>query len=284
LVLDRYASTLVLKLYSTVWIPRLQEIANLASRELEPTRLVLRLSRNLQAAARGTVFTDGQVLSGEPLDKPVLFKESGLRFEADVLRGQKTGFFHDQRENRRLVESLAKNRRVLNMFSFSGGFSLYAARGGAAGVTDLDISEHAIESSKRNFELNQDISAVASCKQETVKADAFDWIKTQTNQQFDMIIVDPPSLAKRESERDGAIKAYAHLIFHALKKLQPQGILVASSCSAHVSADEFFETVREMARQSGRPFEELQTTRHPPDHPATFAEAHYLKTIYLKLG
>ena len=283
LVLDRYENTLVLKLYSAVWIPRLREIAGLIDRELAPRRLVLRLSRNLQGAARGGAFTDGQVLCGQPIGEPVLFKETGLRFEADVVRGQKTGFFLDQRENRREVESLASGRTVLNMFSFSGGFSVYAARGGASSVTDLDISEHALQSAERNFGRNRAIPAVAACRHNTVKADAFEWIKTGNEQPFHMIIVDPPSLAKRESERDAAIKGYAHLIFHAIKRLRPQGILVASSCSAHVSADEFFSTVREMARQSGRPYKELQTTRHPPDHPATFMEANYLKTVYLEL-
>jgi 23S rRNA (cytosine1962-C5)-methyltransferase len=281
LVLDRYASTLVVKLYSGVWIPRLNEIAALLARELRPERLVLRLSRNMKVVARGTAFRDGQTLLGPAVDDIVVFKETGLSFEADVVRGQKTGFFLDQRENRRIVESLARNRVVLNMFSFSGGFSVYAARGGAASVTDVDISEHALESAKHNFRLNRDIAAVESCRHETVKADAFEWIKTTGEQQFDMVIVDPPSLAKRENERDRAIKAYATLAHHAVKRLKPDGLLVASSCSAHVSADEFFATVRQVARDSGRSHKELQTTRHPLDHPATFAEAHYLKTIYV---
>ena len=107
---------------------------------------------------------------------PVIFSENGMRFEADVLRGQKTGFFLDQRENRREVEKLARGRRVLNAFSFSGGFSVYAARGGAKSVTDLDISAHALESAKRNFALNKNFPGVAACRHETVQADAFEWL------------------------------------------------------------------------------------------------------------
>jgi 23S rRNA (cytosine1962-C5)-methyltransferase len=281
LVLDRYAATFVVKIYSAIWLPRLKEMAALFSRELKPHRLVLRLSRNLESAARGTAFSDGQLLFGDPIDQPVVFKEMGLRFEADVLRGQKTGFFLDQRENRRIVESLARGRTVLNLFSFSGGFSLYAARGGATSATDLDISAHALESAKRHFELNRDLASVASCQHETIKADAFEWIESGDNRRFGMIITDPPSLARRENERERALHAYAALARNAISKLQRGGILVASSCSSHVSVEEFFGAVRDAAQQAGRSFKELQTTRHPPDHPASFPEAHYLKTIYL---
>jgi len=132
LVLDRYDSTLVLKLYTAAWLPRLEEVTELINTQLPNERMVLRLSRNIQDAALGRFArNDGQMLRGPSPDGPVIFLESGLRFEADVLRGQKTGFFLDQRENRREVETLARGRRVLNAFSFSGGFSVYAARGGA---------------------------------------------------------------------------------------------------------------------------------------------------------
>ena len=112
--------------------------------------------------------------------------------------------------------------------------------------------------------------------------DAFDWLEKNTTQKFDLIVLDPPSLAKREAERAGAIQAYSKLATNGLRSLRPGGILVAASCSAHVSADEFFEAVRRAVRGSGRTFTELATTGHPPDHPATFAEAQYLKCIYLQ--
>ncbi len=123
--------------------------------QLPNERVILRLSRNIQEAAAKFAQSDGKVLRGTKPNGPVVFLESGLRFEADVLRGQKTGFFLDQRENRRLAGSLAAGRTVLNAFSFSGGFSLYAARGGARSVTDLDISAHALAAGERNFRLNQ---------------------------------------------------------------------------------------------------------------------------------
>ena len=305
LVLDRYDTTLVLKLYTAAWLPRLDEILALFKEKIPCERIVLRLSRNIQRAAlgvstrvtngqkletipplpegegRGEGKRDGQILFGSTPDAPVIFSENGIRFEADVLRGQKTGFFLDQRENRLEVEVLARGRRVLNAFSFSGGFSVYAARGGAKSVTDLDISAHALESAKRNFALNKNFPAVAACRHETVQADAFKWIESDAGK-FDLIVLDPPSLAKRAAEREGAIRAYERLNSQGIEKLAREGILVAGSCSAHVSAAEFFDAVRRAAMKSGRKFTELKTLQHPPDHPAGFKEAEYLKVIYLK--
>ncbi len=283
LVLDRYDTTLVLKIYTAAWFPHLEKVLALIAEFFPQKQLVLRLSRNIQRIAQ-TQFNlaDGQILRGDPFDAPVIFLESNLRFEADVLRGQKTGFFLDQRENRRRVETLARDCDVLNAFSFSGGFSLYAARGGARSVTDLDISAHALESARRNFALNKSDSSVAACRHEMIQTDVFAWIAANAERKFDLIILDPPSLAKREAERAGAIQAYAKLARHAIAHLRPNGVLVAASCSAHVSEEEFFVTMRETARQSSRKFAELQTAAHAPDHPANFPEAHYLKCIFLR--
>jgi 23S rRNA (cytosine1962-C5)-methyltransferase len=289
LVLDRYDTTVVLKLYSAAWLPRLDEVLGWIRHELSPGQLVLRLSRNIQDVARSRFQrVEGWLAAGTTDDKsvavsnPVVFQETGLRFEADVIKGQKTGFFLDQRENRRRVEGLATGRDVLNAFSFSGGFSLYAARGGAKSVTDLDISVHALESARRNFALNQSLPTIARCPHETIQADAFQWLERNRDRRFDLIVLDPPSLARREAERAGAIQAYGALAGSGIRALRPGGILVAASCSAHVSSGEFFGAVRAAAGSSLRTFEELDTTGHPPDHPAIFPEARYLKCIYLR--
>jgi 23S rRNA (cytosine1962-C5)-methyltransferase len=319
LALDRYDTTLVMKIYTAAWLARVREITALIWTRLRPERIVLRASRNVQSLfglckmlpypgplplgggegeslsggpriddfrlnRRFGDLTDGPILIGDRLEECPTFLESALRFEADVLRGQKTGFFLDQRENRRIVETLARGRTVLNAFSFSGGFSLYAARGGAKSVADLDMSAHALDAAKRNCKLNQTEPAVARCRHELMQADAFAWLRENPMRKFDLIVLDPPSLAKREPERAGAIRAYARLTELGIKHLLPGGILLACSCSAHVSAEEFFGAVRQSATKSGRRFNELQTTRHAPDHPATFKEAEYLKGIFLKLG
>jgi len=307
LVLDRYETTLVLKLYTAAWLPRLDEVIRLIGVEVPHEWLVLRLSRNIQRTAQEQAgVAEGFFVSrkaGEPVSGKVplahrltgspayeaesqptvtTFLETGLHFEADVVRGQKTGFFLDQRENRRLVQTLARGRDVLNAFSFTGGFSVYAARGGAKSVTDLDLSAHALAGAKRNLALNKTHSAVAACRHFTVQADAFEWLSGAPSQKFDLLILDPPSLAKREAERAGAVQAYRRLARSGLARLRDGGILVAASCSAHVSATEFFTTIRHAARESRRRFTELRTTGHPPDHPAGFKEAEYLKCIYLQ--
>jgi 23S rRNA (cytosine1962-C5)-methyltransferase len=282
LVLDRYDTTLVLKIYTAAWMPRLDETLALLKENIPGERIVLRLSRNIQPMTKTRFkLDDGQILHGTMPGEPVIFQENGIRFEADVLRGQKTGFFLDQRENRREVGLLSRGRRVLNAFSFSGGFSVYAARGGATAVTDLDISAHALAAAKRNFALNKFLPGVADCHHEIVQADAFEWLAGKT-EKFDLIVLDPPSLARRAAERDGAVRAYERLNSLGITQLARDGILVAGSCSAHVSAAEFFDAVRRAAAKSGRKFTELKMTLHPSDHPATFKEAEYLKVIYLK--
>ncbi|MCY1701756.1 23S rRNA (cytosine(2499)-C(5))-methyltransferase [Deinococcus sp. SL84] len=279
LVVDRYADTLVLKLYSAAWFPHLPLVLELLAGAFPGLRVVLRLSRNIGALAGEVGLSDGQTLVGEAPAAAVTFHESGIAFEADVVRGQKTGFFLDQRENRRRVRDLAAGKKVLNAFSFSGGFSLYAAQGGAAEVVSLDISRHALESSERNFALNPGLTA----PHRPVQADVFEWL-TEGSEQFGVVILDPPSLARREAEREGAIRAYHKLARDGIARLERGGLLLSASCSAHVSAEEFWDTVRDAADRSGRPWRELARTQHAPDHHASFAEAQYLKAIYLQFG
>lgn len=284
LVLDRYDTTYVLKLYTAAWLPRVGEVVGWLLEMLQPERLILRLSRNIQSLAEQQFnLRDGQVLRGSVPDGPVVFLETGIRFEAEVVCGQKTGFFLDQRENRRRVEALAAGRDVLNAFSFSGGFSLYAARGGARSTTDLDISPHALDSARRNFALNAADPHIAACRHECAQADTFNWLAASSRADFDLVILDPPSLAKRETERAGAIQAYRKLTELGLPRLRRGGILVAASCSAHVSTAEFFTAVLDALHASRRPFAELIRATHAPDHPATFPEAQYLKCLFARL-
>ncbi len=284
LVLDRYGETLVLKLYAAAWLPWLDKIQAAIVDQLNPQSIVLRLSRNAQAGRTpGSAKSDGTIIYGRAVDAPVRFRETGLWFEANVLRGQKTGFFLDQRQNRREIETLSRGRAVLNAFSFSGGFSVYAARGGARSVTDLDISPHALVSAKRNFQLNRTAAPKDDCEQELIQADTFEWLAANPSRRFDLVILDPPSLAKRETERSSAIAAYGRLTALALPHLNAGGILLACSCSAHVSSDEFFESVRTALTQSGRKFHELGRYTEPPDHPAAIPEARYLKAIYISM-
>jgi 23S rRNA (cytosine1962-C5)-methyltransferase len=223
------------------------------------------------------------VIAGEPVTGPVRFLENGLAFEANVLQGQKTGFFLDQRENRAWVGAMAGGLDVLNCFSFSGGFSLSAARGGAVDVTDIDISPHAIASARRHFDLNRHLPGVSSARHQALQADVFEWLQSGPPRHYGLVVLDPPAFAKRRSERAAALSGYRRLAALGSARLRSGGLLLACSCSAQVSADDFFAAVREGVRRAGRSAVQLLTTGHPPDHPADVPETAYLKAICLRV-
>jgi 23S rRNA (cytosine1962-C5)-methyltransferase len=283
LVIDRYGESYVLKLYTTAWVPHLVDLLHGLTAVAQPQRVVLRLSRFVQSQEADLYgLQDGQLLLGKPLRNGVRFLENGLYFEADVVQGQKTGFFLDQRDNRARVEKLADGRRVLNVFAYTGGFSLYAARGGAKEVVSLDISQPALANAMRNFKLNRAHEAVAAATHELLVGDAFLTMKQliANRRRFEMVIIDPPAFAKRKEEVERAVSAYGRLVRLGLHLLKPGGVLVMSSCSSRVSAEEFFELVHKTAAGAGRPLQEIERTGHALDHPITFAEGAYLKCLF----
>lgn len=293
LVLDRYGRSLVLKLYTAAWVPHLPVLLHAihaAARAGDAAavlgdmrRIVLRLSRDLEAQAdllHG--LADGLVVSGTPLAGPVTFLENGLTFEADLALGQKTGFFLDQRENRARVGELSGGLRVLNVFAYTGGFSLYAARGGATHVVSSDLSQPALSAVLRHFELNRADPAVAACGHAILPGDAFRVLQQLADDRarFDMLIVDPPAFARRQGEVPRALGAYARLTRLALGVLRSGGTLVASSCSSRVTADQFYATVLQSAVDGKRSLQEIIRTGHALDHPIGFPEGAYLKTLF----
>lgn len=283
LIIDRYDSTFVLKLYTTAWMPHLPQILRGLITISQPERIVLRLSRFVQRQTDSLYgFTEGQLLLGKPLDGPVRFLENGLVFAADVVQGQKTGFFLDQRDNRAKVERLAAGKRVLNVFAYTGGFSLYAARGGANEVVSLDISKPALSDAVQNFALNQANQQIAAAKHALLAGDAFEEMKrlVANGRSFNMVIIDPPAFAKRQDEVEGAMAAYGRLLRLGLRLLQPGGILVMASCSSRISADSFFGLVHRVAREVKRPLQEIERTGHALDHPIGFPEGAYLKCLF----
>ena len=255
LVADRYAETLVVKLYSVAWVPYLKIVADALTALLQPTRIVLRLSRRVAAEndyLQG--LRDGMVIAGLPLDGPVLFRENGLTFEADPIAGQKTGFFLDQRDNRARTELLADGQEVLDVFACSGAFSVYAARGGARTVVSADVSQPALAAAVRNFGYNRDQPAVAAAAHELLVGDAFMTLRVllRGHRRFGLVVIDPPSFANRQEDVDGALQSYRRLARLGAGVLRPGGALVMSSCSSRVPADDFFLTVARGC-QAGRP-------------------------------
>ncbi len=175
LVIDHYAGTQVIKLYTLAWLPHLNSIVA-GLMDSKPTdRLVLRLSRTVVRQPQGLYgLEDGMLLYGPKLVHPVIFQENGLFFEADVVRGQKTGFFLDQRDNRKRGGDLAGGKTVLNVFAYTGGFSVYAARAGASEITSIDTSQPALEAAQRNLVHNHLFPAVAAARHEIFVEDAFE--------------------------------------------------------------------------------------------------------------
>ena len=204
--------------------------------------------------------------------------ENGLLFYVDWLRGQKTGFFVDQRDNRLLLERFAKGKRVLNMFCYTGGFSFYAMRGGAELVHSVDSSAKAIELTNRNVELNfpGDKRHQAFCE------DAFKYLEL-AGDQYDLVILDPPAFAKHRGALHHALKGYTRLNMKALQKIQPGGILFTFSCSQVVTKDHFRNAVFTAAALAGRQVRILHQLHQPADHPINIyhPEGEYLKGLVL---
>ena len=284
-ILDRYADTLVLKLYTPAWIPHLRSVLPGLRSLPGVERLVLRLGRKVQARPDELFgLEDGQVLFGSSSPEPVVFLENGMRFECDPVRGQKTGFFLDQRENRARVEQLSRDREVLNVFSYSGGFSLFAARGGARHVVSLDKSRPALDAAERNFALNADDPTISAAQHEVLGADAFQGMKelAEAGRRFGLLIIDPPSFAHRQDDVPRALVSYRRLAELIPALLRPNGLLVFASCSARIGADDFFRTVLRALQGSGREVQEFDRTAHASDHPVGFAQGAYLKCLYAK--
>jgi 23S rRNA (cytosine1962-C5)-methyltransferase len=283
LIVDRYADTLVIKIYSPAWVPHLKEFCSALSQTNPTQRLMLRLSRSLNKQSRFLYgLEDGMTLAGLPLEGLILFQENGLTFECDPIHGQKTGFFLDQRENRARVEKISKGKSVLNVFAYTGGFSVYAARGGAKQVVSVDLSAPAIQAAIHNFAHNQQFPAVKSAFHETIADDAFDVLARMETQKrlFDLVIIDPPMFAQNQSQIAAGLSAYRKLTRLGLGVLRSGGTLVQASCSSRIDAETFFDTIHQSARESSRRLIEIERTGHALDHPIGFEEGAYLKCLF----
>lgn len=205
--------------------------------------------------------------------------ENGLRFHIDWLKGQKTGFFVDQRDNRALVERFSKGRNVLNMFCYTGGFSVYALRGGADRVVSVDSSAKAIALTAANVGLN----FPDDNRHEAFAEDAFKYLDGMSKDEFDLIILDPPAFAKHRTALKNALRGYQRLNFKAFEKIASGGVVFTFSCSQAVSREQFRLAVFSAAAQSGRRVRILHQLTQPADHPVSIyhPEGEYLKGLVL---
>lgn len=279
LIVDVYSDTAVMKLDGgapqAFYKPA--GIANWLQDHLEIRRVVL---RSRERGRAGEDLLDTTSKTTEQRSSPsatVDFLENGLKLTADVIHGQKTGFFLDQRDNRKLVRKFSKGKKVLNLFSFNGGFSVAAGKADAQHVTSVDIASPAIQAAERHWEMNE----LSATKHEGVAEDCFQYLEDaiKRRETWDIVICDPPSFAPSEKSKPQALAAYARLAQLAAKVTCSSGLLALASCSSHVNGRLFLETNVEALGRARRKANLLAENGLPIDHPTPMAmpELRYLK-------
>ncbi|MCK9155535.1 MAG: class I SAM-dependent rRNA methyltransferase [Paludibacteraceae bacterium] len=278
LIIDIYDQTAVLQAHS-IGIHLIREQLAKAIKEVlgDQIKNVFYKSESTLPFKANIQVEDGYLM-GE-CDNECLAMENGLKFHVDWLKGQKTGFFVDQRENRALLETYSKGRSVLNMFCYTGGFSFYAMRGGAKLVHSVDSSAKAIELTKQNVEINFPNDP----RHEAYAVDAFKFLDEMSDKQYDLIVLDPPAFAKHRDVLRNALQGYKKLNAKAFEKIKPGGILFTFSCSQAVNKEQFRLAVFSAAAMSGRNVRILHQLTQPADHPVNIyhPEGEYLKGLVL---
>jgi 23S rRNA (cytosine1962-C5)-methyltransferase len=284
-VADRYGAFAVVKLYSAGLTPHRAAIVEALRAEAAGLEGVYGRDEIPQA-------TDGEEEGGAPAGRVlwgaepperIVIDEHGMKLLVDVRRGQKTGHFLDQRENRRMVRDLARGRaEALNLFAYTGGFSVAAALGGAGHVVSVDVDRDAVALARENFRAN----GLDPADHAFAAEDAFELLARykREGRRFELVVCDPPAFAKSQRAVDAAVAGYASLNRAALAVLAPGGLLVTASCSARVSAEQFADAVKEAAFKARVDLQLVQETRQPPDHPVSlqFREGRYLKCLVLR--
>ena len=278
LVLDRYESTFVMQL-STAGADLLRPlIIGAISAVFKPTCLIERSdisTRHEEGLDEFTAIHIGAAPSS------VEFTEHGLKFKADPMKGQKTGFYLDQKELRQVIRACCDKLTVLNLFSNTGSFAVAALKGGAKSVHQIDSSQSALDSCEEQLTLNQLDTAVVTSE----CADVFQWLGKNSQRTFDLVICDPPALIKSRNDAESGRKAYHFLNRAALRLVNHGGLFVASSCSNYFTEDDFAYTLRRASVQCGVSLNLLKTVHQSPDHPTSiyFPESLYLKSLVFEV-
>ena len=278
LIVDVYGDTAVLQSHTT-GIFAMEAIIASAIIEFSEGSIIRIFSRGSEKVANAATRVEAGYLIGSAPDSKV-FNENDVMYEVDWVRGQKTGFFLDQRDNRGLLSTLSGGKHVLNTFSYSGGFSLSALKGGAASAVSLDSSKSALALAERNAELNG-----LSDRHEMVCADAVHYLK-DLPREFDIIVLDPPAFAKSLSARHRAVQGYMRINEAALRQLKPGGLLFTFSCSQVIDKKLFADSVLAASIAAGVKANILQQLHQPADHPVSIRhpEGEYLKGLVLQVS
>lgn len=280
LIADVYGKYVVVKYYSCIWKPYQHILEQVILEAAGAECLVSRTSRAIQQNP-AIDLVDGAVRIGVLENEEITFREHGLRFHANLIKGHKTGYFLDQRHNRHKVSQLSQGKKVLDVFAYAGGFSVHALAGGASEVTSIDISKQALAIAAKNASLNFDDTT----NHQLMAVDAYKGLDElyAADRKFDIVIVDPPSFAKQASEVETAIYSYKRLVRSAVRLVSDDGILVMASCSSRIDSFTFFEFVEDALLDTDRNFRLLEKTFHDSDHPISFPEGAYLKCGYYRI-
>lgn len=278
LVVDRYADFLVCQFF-TAGMEYLKGIVIDSLFEIFPVTGIYERSEGGVREEEGLPPAVGVLIGIEPPEL-IEIQEHDLKFLVNVRGGQKTGFFLDQRDNRRLLSSLARDKTVLNCFAYTGAFAAYALKGGAKRVVSVDSSRRALELATRNVELN----GFSIFERDFLKADVFSFLKA-CQDEFDIVVLDPPSLAPRRADADAASGGYKFLNLHVLRLIKVGGFLFTFCCSQHVSLELFQKIVFGTAVDAGRKIQLVKRLGHPMDHPISLhhPEGEYLKGLLLRV-
>lgn len=276
LIIDVYGQTAVMQAHSAGMHVYRMEIAEALSEVMDDIVQHIYYKSETTLPFKADLGPENGFIKGGSPENVAL--ENGLKFHVDWLKGQKTGFFVDQRENRHLLERYSKGRNVLNMFCYTGGFSFYAMRGGANLVHSVDSSAKAIDLTNQNVELN----FPGDERHQAFAEDAFKYLD-RMGDQYDLIILDPPAFAKHRDALRNALRGYSKLNAKAFEKIKPGGILFTFSCSQVVDKKDFRNAVFTAAAQSGRSVRILHQLTQPGDHPVNIyhPEGEYLKGLVL---
>lgn len=283
LIVDRFAEILVVQIH-TAGMERLRQLLIDALMDETGTRGLLLRNDSQSRRREGLELEEPQVAAGGvPME--VTVRENDVLFLVDAWQGQKTGFYLDQRDKREALRKYARAKRVLNCFSYSGGFSVYAAlTSGKTHVTSVDISAPAIEAARQHFILN----GLDPNQHQFVIADVFDYLEQaqSAGEQFDVVVLDPPAFAKTQSARTQALKAYRRLNMLGMQVLRPGGILLTCSCSGVIGMDDLLGALSQSAQRLQRSVQLLETYTHGVDHPINLAmpETAYLKAVFCRVG
>jgi 23S rRNA (cytosine1962-C5)-methyltransferase len=278
LIVDRYADCLVVQLTALATAVRKEMIADLLQELFQPRSIVLRTEKGI-GKLEGAELADGVLRGPDPGE--VVFDENGLKFAVNLSKGQKTGYYLDQRDNRRAAAEFARGKSMLDAFCYSGGFGLYAARAGAAAVECVDASEGALTLARRNAELN-------GLQQFTfTRADVFDHLRdlVAAKKKFGVVVLDPPKFARNRAALPDAMQGYRRLHKLAFKLLEPGGILVSCCCTGLVTMDDLADVLAQTATAEKRDCQLIAKRGPASDHPVSAAcpEGGYLKCIIARV-